>query len=108
MSSKTQQAILLLLVTTWITMLVQPGVAQLLPGLPQINQCLGSLNSIQGCIISIFTFPIGGLIPSSPCCNAFLNITTSCQSIIFPLAPSTPSLIQSYCNSPKASPPLTK
>lgn len=111
MSGKAQQTIQLLLLATWIAMLVQPSHTQLLPGFPgipglpgtsQINQCLASFNGIEGCLLSLFTFPIGGLTPSSSCCNAILNISKSCWSVFFPLAPYAPQLIQNFCDTPKA------
>ncbi|PIN22220.1 hypothetical protein CDL12_05069 [Handroanthus impetiginosus] len=93
------------LLVTCISILATPALSHLLGDLgllgdaPKIKECLKSVFGVRGCIHEII-FSVLSLQPrllGPACCKAFLQIDENCWPKVFPLNPTFPPLLKSYC-----------
>lgn len=67
-----------------------------------INDCLGTIGDIPGCVQEVITSFLTFRISIGPeCCKALLDIEDNCWREVFPLITSTfPSVIRTFCTMP--------
>ncbi|XP_022751667.1 egg cell-secreted protein 1.2-like [Durio zibethinus] len=126
MSKRAEATICWLLLATCSAVLVQPGLAQLLPpnlgvipnlpgllppGTPlEIQQCWSALTNIQGCVWeilrSVLSAQFGSIGPD--CCKAITTVNENCWPKMFPLNPFFPYLLKGNCARVGAAPPAPK
>ncbi|KAF6136486.1 hypothetical protein GIB67_035045 [Kingdonia uniflora] len=137
MMKVTRQVSLILLIVACVAISISPIQAQspLIPGLPfpnlpspsfplpglpspgllppglgqEIQQCLSSLQSVQGCYSDIFSSITRGQVHllSPACCKAIASVSTSCWQKLFPFYPQLPSMLNGFCATQAPSPPAS-
>ncbi|KAL5712608.1 hypothetical protein ACHQM5_014762 [Ranunculus cassubicifolius] len=75
------------------------GIIPILPG-EDIKQCWSSLQSVNGCILEIYTSFLTGRVGSlgPACCNAITETQSNCWPKLFPFNPSLPLQLTNYCS----------
>ncbi|KAG7564927.1 Prolamin-like domain [Arabidopsis suecica] len=101
-------AILCVILAMAIFLQVRPGLAQILPHIPEIFppgspidivKCSSSLFNVQGCVQEIYNSIFSGQFANieAACCKIFLAIDTNCWPRMFPLNPFFPPLLKNNC-----------
>ncbi|KAF6158059.1 hypothetical protein GIB67_014853 [Kingdonia uniflora] len=83
--------------------LLPPGIGQ------EIQQCLSSLQSVQGCYSDIFSSITRGQVHllGPACCKAIASVSTICWQKLFPFYPQLPSMLNGFCTTQAPSLPAS-